>query len=63
VKAALLSQYHQPLELVDRPYPEPERPDQVVVTIGGAGVCATDLHSSRLTPRGTTSIAQTYPPG
>jgi len=45
VKAALMSAYHQPLELVERPEPEPQRPRDVVVRIGGAGVCATDLHS------------------
>jgi NAD+-dependent secondary alcohol dehydrogenase Adh1 len=45
VKAALMSAYRQPLELVERPEPEPRRPRDVVVRIGGAGVCATDLHS------------------
>jgi NAD+-dependent secondary alcohol dehydrogenase Adh1 len=45
VKAALLSEYHSPLELVERPEPEPRRPRDVVVKIAGAGVCATDLHS------------------
>lgn len=45
MRAALLREYHQPLELVERPDPEPERPDHVVVKVGGAGVCATDLHS------------------
>lgn len=45
MKAALLSDYHQPLELVDRPVPEPARPDEVLVKIAGAGVCATDLHA------------------
>jgi len=43
--AALLSSYHQPLELVERPTPEPVRPSDVVVRIGGAGVCATDVHA------------------
>ena len=45
MKAALLNDYHQPLELVDRPVPEPARPDEVCVKIEGAGVCATDLHA------------------
>ena len=45
MKAALMSAYHQALELVERPEPEPQRPRDVVVRIGGAGVCATDLHS------------------
>jgi D-arabinose 1-dehydrogenase-like Zn-dependent alcohol dehydrogenase len=45
VRAALLSEYHRPLDLVERPVPEPVRPRDVVVRIGGAGVCATDLHA------------------
>jgi NAD+-dependent secondary alcohol dehydrogenase Adh1 len=45
VKAALLREYHQPLELVDRPRPEVAHPADVLVRIGGAGVCATDLHA------------------
>jgi NAD+-dependent secondary alcohol dehydrogenase Adh1 len=45
VKAALLREYHRPLELVERPEPEPERARDVVVKVGGAGVCATDLHA------------------
>ncbi len=45
MKAALLSAYHQPLELVERPIPELTRPDQVRVKVEGAGVCATDLHA------------------
>jgi len=45
VKAALLREYHRPLELVERAEPEPERARDVVVRIGGAGVCATDLHA------------------
>ena len=45
MKAAVLREYHQPLELADRPEPEVTHPDHVVVEVGGAGVCATDLHS------------------
>src|SRR5215211_1768693 len=45
MKAALLREYHQPLELVEHPMPEPVRPDEVCVKIEGAGVCATDLHA------------------
>jgi NAD+-dependent secondary alcohol dehydrogenase Adh1 len=45
VRAALLSEYHRPLDLVERPVPEPVGPRDVVVRIGGAGVCATDLHA------------------
>jgi NAD+-dependent secondary alcohol dehydrogenase Adh1 len=45
VKAALMHEYHQPLELVERPVPEISHPTDVLVRIGGAGVCATDLHA------------------
>ena len=45
MKAALLSEYHRPLELVERPEPEPRGSRDVVVRVGGAGVCATDLHA------------------
>jgi NAD+-dependent secondary alcohol dehydrogenase Adh1 len=45
MKAALLSEYHRPLELVERAEPEPQAPRDVVVRIGGAGVCQTDLHA------------------
>jgi NAD+-dependent secondary alcohol dehydrogenase Adh1 len=37
--------YHRPLELVERPKPEISHPSHVLVRIGGAGVCATDLHA------------------
>jgi len=45
MRAALLRDYHERLELVERPQPAPEGPREVVVRIGGAGVCATDLHA------------------
>lgn len=45
MRAALICEYHRPLELVERPTPELSRPDEVLVRIGGAGVCATDLHA------------------
>jgi NAD+-dependent secondary alcohol dehydrogenase Adh1 len=40
-----MREYHQPLEFVERPVPEPVAPTDVLVRIGGAGVCATDLHA------------------
>ena len=40
-----MREYHQPLELVERPVPEPSQPTDVLIRIGGAGVCATDLHA------------------
>jgi NAD+-dependent secondary alcohol dehydrogenase Adh1 len=45
MRAALLREYHQPLELIERPMPVLRRPDEVLVRIGGAGVCATDVHA------------------
>ena len=45
MKAAIMREYHRPLELVEHPRPEPVRPNDVLIRIGGAGVCATDLHA------------------
>jgi NAD+-dependent secondary alcohol dehydrogenase Adh1 len=45
VRAALLGEYHRPLELIEKAEPEPVASRDVVVRIGGAGVCATDLHA------------------
>ena len=45
MKAAVLREYHRPLEFVERPVPELSHPTSVLVRIGGAGVCATDLHA------------------
>ncbi len=45
MKAALMRAYHEPLELVERPVPEVSAPTDVLVRVGGAGVCATDLHA------------------
>ena len=45
MKAALMREYHRPLELVERPVPEPSRHTDVLVRVGAAGVCATDLHA------------------
>lgn len=45
MKAAVLHDYNQPLELEDRPEPEITRPNQVRVKIEAAGVCSTDLHA------------------
>jgi NAD+-dependent secondary alcohol dehydrogenase Adh1 len=45
VKAAIMREYHRPLELVDHDVPQISSPTDVLVRIGGAGVCATDLHA------------------
>ena len=44
MKAVQVVGYHQPLQLTDVPKPEASGPFDVVVKIGGAGVCRTDLH-------------------
>ncbi|GAA0895223.1 NAD(P)-dependent alcohol dehydrogenase [Pseudonocardia zijingensis] len=44
MKAVQVVGYHRALEMTDVPEPSPEGPFDVVVRIGGAGVCRTDLH-------------------
>ncbi len=44
MRAARLHEFHQPLILEDVPDPEVSGPFDVVVRIGAAGLCRTDLH-------------------
>jgi NAD+-dependent secondary alcohol dehydrogenase Adh1 len=44
MRAVQVVGYHQALEMTELPVPEPTGPFDVVVRIGGAGVCRTDLH-------------------
>lgn len=44
MRAVRVVGYHENLRMQDVPVPEPEGPLDVVVKIGGAGVCRTDLH-------------------
>lgn len=44
MKAVQVVGYHSKLQLVDVPEPEVHSPLDVIVKIGGAGVCRTDLH-------------------
>ncbi|GAW48695.1 alcohol dehydrogenase catalytic domain-containing protein, partial [Nocardioides sp. PD653-B2] len=44
MRAVQVVGYHQNLEMRDLPVPEATGPWDVVVRIGGAGVCRTDLH-------------------
>ena len=44
MRAVQVVGYHQDLQITEVPVPEPEGPFDVVVKIGGAGVCRTDLH-------------------
>ena len=44
MRAVQVVEYHKNLEMKDVPEPEITSPLDVVVRIGGAGVCRTDLH-------------------
>jgi NAD+-dependent secondary alcohol dehydrogenase Adh1 len=44
MKAVRVVGYHRPLELDDVPAPEVTGPHDIIVKIGGAGVCRTDIH-------------------
>nr|WP_243708851.1 NAD(P)-dependent alcohol dehydrogenase [Actinomadura sp. GC306] len=44
MRAVQVVGYHQDLRMAEVPVPEPEEPFDVIVRIGGAGVCRTDLH-------------------
>ncbi|MGY1780564.1 NAD(P)-dependent alcohol dehydrogenase [Geodermatophilus sp. SYSU D01036] len=44
MKAVRVVGYHEPLQMDDVPKPEVTGPHDVVVRIGGAGVCRTDIH-------------------
>ena len=44
MRAVQVVGYHQNLEMKEVPTPTPTGPFDVIVKIGGAGVCRTDLH-------------------
>jgi NAD+-dependent secondary alcohol dehydrogenase Adh1 len=44
MKAVRVVDYHQPLRMDEVPAPEITGPHDVIVKIGGAGVCRTDIH-------------------
>ncbi|HEX2027764.1 MAG TPA: NAD(P)-dependent alcohol dehydrogenase [Nitriliruptorales bacterium] len=44
MKAARLHAYDQPLQIDDIPEPQISHPFDVIVRVGGAGLCRTDLH-------------------
>src|SRR6201991_4000388 len=44
MRAVQVTGYHQNLQMAEVPVPTPSAPFDVVVKIGGAGVCRTDLH-------------------
>ena len=44
MRAVQVVGYHDKLQMTELPIPEPSGPFDVVIKIGGAGVCRTDLH-------------------
>src|SRR5436853_2633807 len=44
MKAARLHRYHEPLKVEELDEPKITAPHDVIVRIGGAGLCRTDLH-------------------
>jgi NAD+-dependent secondary alcohol dehydrogenase Adh1 len=44
MKAARLHRYHDPLKVEELDEPKITGPNDVIVRIGGAGLCRTDLH-------------------
>ena len=44
MRAVQVVGYHKNLEMKELPVPEPTGPFDVVIEVGGAGVCRTDLH-------------------
>jgi propanol-preferring alcohol dehydrogenase len=49
VKAYQLTEWQQPPELRDVPVPDP-RPGEVLLKVGGAGACHSDLHLMEFPP-------------
>ena len=44
MKAVQVFGYNEPVKMVDVPEPKIESPTDVIIRVGGAGVCRTDLH-------------------
>ena len=44
MRAVQVVGYHEKLRMTELPIPTPTGPFDVIVRIGGAGVCRTDLH-------------------
>lgn len=44
MKAVQVVGYNQPVKMMDVPEPKIESPTDVIIRVGGAGVCRTDLH-------------------
>ena len=63
MKAAQVVAYHQPFELAEIPAPEIQGPQDVIVRIGGAGLCRTDLHILEGMWKDKVSVTLPYTPG
>src|ERR1700712_1178998 len=63
MRAVRVTGYHQPLSMDDVPKPEVRDPHDVVVRIGGAGVCRTDLHIQEGQWAEKSQVALPYTPG
>ena len=44
MKAVQITGYNEPVRVTDLPEPKIENPTDVIIRVGGAGVCRTDLH-------------------
>lgn len=60
MKAARLHEYGQALQLDEVPEPELQSPHDVIVRVGGAGVCRTDLHIIEGLLSGATEVELPY---
>ena len=63
MRAARLHAYHEPLELEDVPEPTCSGPLDVVVRLGAAGLCRTDLHIQEGQWAEKSQVALPYTPG
>lgn len=63
MRAARLHQYHQPLKVEEIAEPEISGPFDVIVRLGGAGLCRTDLHVQEGQWAEKSQVALPYTPG
>ncbi|HEX4680244.1 MAG TPA: NAD(P)-dependent alcohol dehydrogenase, partial [Gaiellaceae bacterium] len=63
MKAARLHRYHDPLKVEELDEPKVTGPNDVIVRIGGAGLCRTDLHIQEGQWAEKSGVALPYTPG
>lgn len=63
MNAARIFEYQKPLRVVDVPYPKIKDPDGVIIKIGGAGVCHTDVNIVQGLWRRLVNVSLPYTPG